>query len=182
MRRILIVVTVAAYLAALVSFSIPVAGAQEEPLPDLTVEKTGPTTVAAGDAVRYQIVVTNIGAGDAAIPAGTVLLRDELGIYGRQSFWETGGGGCPPHFSGISFQGGGRVAGTFTTDHTVNNPAVLPSGGTCSFSTGAGLQNPGRITNCATVDPDNAIRESDETNNTSCVTTRVGPDRGDSTS
>jgi hypothetical protein len=31
------------------------------------------------------------------------------------------------------------------------------------------------ITNCATVDPANAINESNESNNTSCVVTRVGP-------
>ena len=65
--------------AALVLFS-GAALAQEESLPDLTVDKTGPSTATPDDSVTYFITVTNVGPGDAVLPSGAVLVRDELAL------------------------------------------------------------------------------------------------------
>jgi hypothetical protein len=48
------------------------APAQEESLPDLTVDKTGPSTATPDDFVGYSIDVTNVGSGDAVHHYGIV--------------------------------------------------------------------------------------------------------------
>ena len=53
---------------------------------------------------------------------------------------------------------------------------ISPGGALRQASVGVDTIAPGgHIMNCATVDPDNVIVESDESNNTDCVTTKIVP-------
>jgi hypothetical protein len=163
--------------------------AQEELLPDLTVDKTGPSTAtpAPGQSVGYNIDVTNVGSGDAVLPSGAVLVRDVVssrsgrfkgGGYGNVVTTE-GVTGLPVGLHNEYAPGGTR---TKQTIDLVNPPwefsdAIISPGGalrgaSISVQTEA---SGGYIINCATVDPDNVIVESDESNNTECVTTKIVP-------
>ncbi len=157
---------------------MPVAGAQEEPLPDLTVETTGPATLAVNEYVHYQVVLTNAGPGDATVPPNTVLFRDEISFYGRWGSVGFSNGGCAVSTSLLGYLHGRTLVPYTWEKITRDYYSVLPSGGTCTYSPSASLQDPGRIKNCAIADPNNAVRERDETNNTSCVTTVVEADKG----
>ena len=74
----LIVLAVA--IGVLVLLASGIALAQEEPLPDLTIDKTGPSTAtpAPDEFITYSIDVTNVGSGDAFLPSGAVLVRDDV--------------------------------------------------------------------------------------------------------
>jgi hypothetical protein len=162
--------------------------AQEESLPDLTVDKTGPTTAAPDDFVTHYFDVTNVGSGDAILPSGATLVRDTIRVSGsfRHEFALAHTGGFPVGVTGIpavlsSRQGASLSHNptTFFIDEWNDYPTdaiISPGGGFMQFQTSI---NPpasgGRIVDCATVDPDNVIVESDESNNTDCFTTKIVP-------
>jgi hypothetical protein len=169
-------------VALLLASGAPLA-AQEEPLPDLTVEKSGPETATLNDSGFVNIVhpatVTNIGDAPAEVQSGTVLLRDETEIQGRFTGYGYGGGG-----GRFGIEGGGTVqhapserfyvAGDiFCQYHAMDNPYVMDPGESMFGRTPVRMISGGRVTNCATADPYNVIAESDETNNTDCLTTVV---------
>jgi uncharacterized repeat protein (TIGR01451 family) len=148
---------------------------------DLTVDKTGPTTVVPGQQITYDLNVHNLGTD----PAFNVKVRDDL----------------PAHTSFISVIDKTGGAGAFSCG--LVGTSILCTGGTLDGSldlAGAGVPTDRKIeivvqaptsisgfvtdqehvkldiTNTAVIDPDNAIAESNETNNTSnTVTTTVSP-------
>jgi hypothetical protein len=151
--------------------------AQEESLPDLTVDKTGPSTATPDDYVEYRFDVTNVGSGDAVLPSGAVLVRDELRTSGALRLSGGIGGGSCGSFATQS----GPVSPTRLVVECWNSEstdAIISPGGGPGYGF-VSLDTPpasgGRIINCATADPDNVIVESDESNNTDCVTTRIVP-------
>lgn len=125
-------------------------------LPDLTINKTGPTTVAPNSPISYTLTVNNIGTGNATgvkvvdtVPAG-------IGSVTA---------------SGTSLFNCGVASQTVTcTGGAVNQGqnATITINGTVTLSAGT-------LTNTAVVDPDNTIVESNELNNTSAtVNTDIG--------
>jgi uncharacterized repeat protein (TIGR01451 family) len=133
---------------------------------DLTVTKVGKAVARTGETVRYYpITVTNNGPDPLTVPANTVLLRVELtgstissAAYGGPPYDARFIGTAP--FSAIEFYA--------TADD------VIPAGGTLTFMVDANpLSDPGTITNTATVNPNGAIQESNEANNSASVTTTV---------
>ena len=162
--------------AALVLFS-GAALAQEESLPDLTVDKTGPSTATPDDSVEYRFDVTNVGSGDAVLPSGAVLVRDELRTSGSLRLVGQISAGSCGRFAMQSGPGSPTrlVVECWNSESTdaIISPGAGPGYGFVSLS------NPpasgGHIINCATADPDNVIVESDESNNTDCVTTKILP-------
>ena len=171
--------------ATLVMFS-GAALAQEESLPDLTIDKTGPSTAPAqlGEDVTYYIDVTNVGSGDALLPSGAVLVRDDArsfsGILQESSAGNfltiEGVTGLPV---GIDVQYPGNTRTRLITDlvnpeRESSDAIISPGGALRQASVGVGTRGSGGyIINCATVDPDNVIVESNESNNTDCVTTKI---------
>jgi uncharacterized repeat protein (TIGR01451 family) len=135
-----------------------------EKKPDLTISQIGPSQLFVGESDHYRIVVTNNGPGPATIPSGTVLLRDTL----TGSTFNSAGSGPGPYSASFS-NGLTTVTWTTTADDTIGagqtrNFGVVPRP----------LSTTGTITNTAQVDPDGAIAEADETNNTTpTVTTNV---------
>jgi hypothetical protein len=187
MRRIGVVLGVAAVMAAVVTLTAGVALAQEEPLPDLTIDKTGPSTVTSHEDVSWNIDVTNGGSGDAFLPSGAVLVRDDIrsragiiqGIGSGNFYTIEGVTGLPV---GIDVQyPPGTTRTRFITDFVnpereSSDATISPGGALRGASVDAGTRGSGgHIINCATADPDNVIVESDESNNTDCVTTRIRP-------
>jgi hypothetical protein len=167
-------------VAALVLFS-GAALAQEESLPDLTVDKTGPSTATPDEFVTYSFDVTNVGTGDAVLPSGAVLVRDELSTTGRWTSSSTGGG-IPVGVTGISGFSLQQVPSPptrliFDIWNAESTDAIIsPGGGVMQNSVGVDTRaSGGHIINCATADPDNVIVESDESNNTDCVRTEIRP-------
>ena len=172
--------------AALVLFS-GAALAQEEPLPDLTIDKTGPSTAAPDDFVTYFIDVTNVGSGDAFLPSGAVLVRDDArshaGIFqgvGSSNFNIIEGvTGLPVGIDTQSPPGGTRtryLTDMVNPERESSDAIISPGGALREASVSFGVRaSGGYILNCATVDPDNVIVESDESNNTDCVTTKIVP-------
>jgi hypothetical protein len=183
----LIVLAVAIGMVVLLASGIALA--QEEPLPDLTIDKTGPSTAtpAPDEFVIYSIDVTNVGSGDAVLPSGAVLVRDDVrsraGIFqgstiGNFSTIE-GVTGLPV---GIDLQfppGGNRtrfLIDMVNPERESSDAIISPGGALRQASVGVDTKAPGgQIVNCATTDPDNVIVESDESNNTDCVTTQIVP-------
>ena len=168
--------------AALVLFSGS-ALAQEGSLPDLTVDKTGPSTATPDEFVTYSIDTTNVGFGDAFLPSGAVLLRDEVISNAGKITGLSANSGLPvgtTPSSGFSTQ---QASGTKRMSFSVEfykgdstDTTIFPGGGL--LQTGVGVDTKasgGHIINCATADPDNVIVESDEANNTDCVTTKIVP-------
>jgi hypothetical protein len=160
--------------AAMVLFS-GAAVAQEELLPDLTVEKTGPSTAGPNDYVEYRFDVTNVGSGDAVLPSGAVLVRDELRTSGALRLSGGLGSGSCGSFAVQS----GPVSPTRLVVECWNSEstdAIISPGGGPGYGF-VSLQSPpasgGYIIDCATADPDNVIVESNESNNTDCVTTKI---------
>jgi hypothetical protein len=163
--------------------------AQEELLPDLTVDKTGPSmaTPAPGEMVTYNIDVTNVGSGDAVLPSGAVLVRDDISSRsGRFQGFGYGNVITTEGVTGLPFGLHNEFApGGTRTKQTINllippwesSDAIISPGGAIR---GANISvqteaSGGYIIDCATVDPDNIIVESDESNNTECVTTKIVP-------
>jgi uncharacterized repeat protein (TIGR01451 family) len=127
-------------------------------LPDLTINKTGPTTVAPNSPITYTLTVNNIGAGNATgvkvvdtVPAGITI----NGASGTSLF------SCGFASQTVTCTGGQVNQGQNATI-TINGTVTLASG---------------TLTNTAVVDPDNTIPESNELNNTSATvnTTVSGP-------
>jgi uncharacterized repeat protein (TIGR01451 family) len=180
-------ITLAVTIALVVLLASGTALAQDESLPDLTIDKTGPSTATPGETVGYNIDVTNVGSGDAVLPSGAVLVRDVVSSrsgrfrgfgYGNVITTE-GVTGLPV---GLQNEFAPGVTRTKQTIDLVNPPgefsdAIISPGGAIR---GANISvqteaSGGYIINCATVDPDNVIVESDESNNTECVTTKIVP-------
>jgi hypothetical protein len=177
----LIVLAVAIGMVVLLASGIVLA--QEESLPDLTVDKTGPSTATPDDLVTHSFDVTNVGSGDAVLPSGAVLVRDNLRASGHLTGF-SGGSGINVGVTGVSGGSfatqGGLVAPTRFSEDTWNSEStdaiIAPGGGsTGAFVSVSPPASGGHIINCATVDPDNVIVESDESNNTDCVTTKILP-------
>jgi hypothetical protein len=164
--------------------------AQSAPLSDLTVLKAGPATATQGDTVTWDITMTNIGSGDAvvALPTGSgqkTILQDVFTSSTPEHFlasrWTQEAAFPYDHCFGGTQEPGRLNLGWFLCPE-INQPVdVIPPGGVRGFT--VAIEDLGVsptvkstvITNCATVDPDNVITESNESNNTSCVVTVVGP-------
>ena len=165
--------------------------AQEESLPDLTIDKTGPSTATSHEDVTWHIDVTNVGSGDAFLPSGAVLVRDDVRSYAGKITGTTG----PSNFLtiegvtglpvGIDVQFPPAPPGSPWTRYIADmvNPEressdaiISPGGALRQASVGVRTKaSGGHIINCATADPDNVIVESNESNNTDCVTTKIVP-------
>jgi hypothetical protein len=164
--------------------------AQSALLPDLTVLKTGPATASQGDTVTWDITMTNIGSGSAvvALPTGSgqkTILQDVFTSSTPEHYlasrW-TQEAVFPYNLCSGGFQVPGQLSLGWFLCPEINQPAdVIPPGGVRTFT--VTIEDLGVsptvestvITNCATVDPDNLITESNESNNTSCVVTVVEP-------
>src|SRR5262245_46058702 len=119
-------------------------------LPDLTIAKTGPTSVVVSSPMTYTLTVNNQGTANAT--GVKVVDTVPAGLSGITA-------------SGTSLLTCGVVAQTVTcTGGAVNqgSNATITINATATETTGT-------ITNTATVDPDNTIPESDELNNTSAL-------------
>jgi uncharacterized repeat protein (TIGR01451 family) len=124
-------------------------------LPDLTINKTGPTSVAPSAPITYTLTVNNIGAANATgvkvvdtVPAGIT----GIGATGSSLF------SCGVVSSTVTCTGGAVNQGQ---NATITITGTAPASGT--------------LTNTAVVDPDNSIAETNELNNTSAsVNTTVG--------
>ena len=188
MKRMVIVLGVTAVMAAVVALTAGTALAQEESLPDLTIDKTGPSTATPTPDdpwVMYYIDVANVGSGDAFWPSDTVLVRDDVRSHAGMFQGVTVG-----NFETIEGLTGlccinvqpqpttpvrTRMIWEWTNPPWESTDAIISPGGALRrASLGVGIRAPsGYVLNCATVDPDNVIVESDESNNTDCVTTKI---------
>lgn len=157
---------IAAFAASLAAGLLMVAMSQPsnavEQKPDLTIAKIGPSQLFVGETDFYYIVVTNEGSGSVTVPAGTVLVKDTL--------------------TGSTFNGAGYnqpYKATFgdnltTVSYATTTDDTIRAGQTRNFAVELRPRSTtGTITNTAQMDPDGAIAEADETNNTSTVTTNV---------
>jgi hypothetical protein len=165
--------------AALVLFS-GAALAQEESLPDLTVDKTGPSTAPPDEQVFFFFDVTNVGPGDAVLPFGTVLVRDEIRSHAGKITGLGGGDGFIDGGTGVISSEQGPIKPTTVTSDFHNaestDAIIFPGGAYRQASVVVRtFRAAGHIINCATADPDNVVVESDESNNTDCVTTQIRP-------
>jgi len=136
-----------------------VSGGTGTPLPDLTIAKTGPTSVVAGSPMTYTLTINNIGTANAT----DVKVVDTLpaGVTGATA-------------SGTSL----FVCSTAGSPITVTcTGGAVNQGANASITINATAPSTtGTITNTAAVDPDNTIPESNELNNTSAlVNTNVTP-------
>ena len=121
------------------------------PLPDFTISKTGPATVAQGGTVTYVITVSNSGSF-----ASGVVVQDNL----------------PPQVTFVSASGGNG----FNCDQAAGvvgcTGGILPPGGSATitiFGVVSGCATP--LVNTAIVNPGNVIAESSFANNTATVVT-----------
>jgi uncharacterized repeat protein (TIGR01451 family) len=139
-----------------------------KPQYDLTITKASitdptaadPSTIRAADRFEYVFVVGNSGINDAT----GVVVRDPFPA-----------GVLPPKPGGYSF---GGTTGNFVCSVDASN--VMTCTGTVHAESTETIiahvvapETTGDITNVATVDPNNAIPESDESNNTATITTHV---------
>ena len=183
----------AAVLAGMLLGMATPSEAQSTLLPDLIVHKGEPRTEVLDDGNLYyiydDITVTNVGSGSATVLPGTVFLRDEMRVRGEASSSIVGGElvgglGCciddgigPIEVnlyslsdSGVVYEGG--PLGAQVPDSI--SPGDVRFGWFSSVGFYGAARNSGVIRNCVTVDPDNAIAESRESNNTDCVVTPLG--------
>jgi uncharacterized repeat protein (TIGR01451 family) len=118
--------------------------------PDLTINKKGPSSVAASSPLTYTLTVNNIGPS----PATNVRVVDTV----------------PAGVSGISASGTSLfVCGIVGQTVTCDGGAVNAGANATITIDGTSPAVAGTITNTAVVDPDNTIAESNELNNTSAV-------------
>ena len=125
-------------------------GGSGSPLPDLTIAKTGPTSVPVSSDMVYTLTVNNIGTANATdikvvdtVPAGvTINMVDETSLFDCGFVGQT-----------VTCIGGAVNQGA---NATITIHATSPAG-------------TGTITNTAAVDPDNSIPEGNELNNTSAL-------------
>jgi uncharacterized repeat protein (TIGR01451 family) len=125
-------------------------------LPDLTLSKSAPTSVAAGASFDYTLTVNNIGS----VPATGITVKDTL-------------------------PAGVALTSITTTSLFVCTPTAAPAPGPTTVTCTGGRVNDGQngtitlrvtapavgttLTNTAVVDPANAIVEANEENNTSAT-------------
>ena len=136
-----------------------------DPLPDLTLNKTGPTSVALSAPLTYTLTVNNVGSANTAnvrvvdtLPAGVTLATTTP--FETTSLFTCTSSGTPIT---VVCDGGAVNKGQ---NATLKINAISPS-----------TTPPTQITNTAVVDPDNTIAESNELNNTSATvnTSLQGP-------
>ncbi len=128
------------------------------PHPDLTLNKTGPTSVGPNAPMTYTLTVNNVGTANATdvvvvdtLPAGVAFVSTET-----TSLFVCSTAGDPV---AVTCEGGAVNQGQ---NASIKINATSPAG-------------PATITNTAMVDPDDAIEESNELNNASAsVNTTVG--------
>src|SRR4051812_458034 len=147
------------------SASTLVSGGGGTPMPDLTIAKTGPTSVPVSSPVTYTLTVNNLGTANAA----NIKVSDTLpfGVSGV-SFSTTSLFSCSKDEPALP-----HPATTITVT-CVGGAVNMGANGTITInSTSPAAAGP--ITNTASVDPDQTIAESNELNNTSAlVNTQVG--------
>ena len=127
-----------------------VSGGSGSPLADLTIAKSGPTSVPTSSPMTYTLTVNNVGTAAATdikvmdtVPAGLTA----IGATGTSLFT------CAVVGQTVTCTGGAVNQGSNATiSINAQSPAVI-----------------GTITNTAVVDPDNAIVEGNELNNTSAL-------------
>lgn len=124
-------------------------------LPDLTINKTGPSSVAAGSTYAYTLTVNNIGTTSASnvkasdtLPAGVALTS----VSSSSLFVCSPSSAPAPGPTTVVCTGGAVNAGQ---NATITLNVVAPASGS--------------LTNTAVVDPDNTIAEANELNNTSAT-------------
>ncbi|UZQ56056.1 trypsin-like serine protease [Trichothermofontia sichuanensis B231] len=140
-------------------------------LPDLTITKTdSPDPVAKGGTLTYTLTVSNAANGfDAAGIEVKDILPPDLTVTGIT----VGGGGfvapsLPLASNEITFTNGTLASGASAT---ITITGTVPDTG----------EFPRTIENTAIVDPDNAIEEANENNNSVTITTQVNSDLPDLT-
>lgn len=132
------------------------AGAQQ--LTDLTITKqASATTVAPGGTLTYSLVVSNTGA----VGASNIVVRDIL----------------PAGFTVTSATGGGGFTTTPATGGTVtfSGGTLAPNASATLTITGTAPNTTGPLQNTAVVDPEGAITESNEANNTATFAVTITP-------
>ncbi len=125
-----------------------------DPLPDLTINKTGPTSVELEGDLTYTLTINNVGTANTAnvrvvdtLPVGVTLAPDPFETTSLFNCSDD----APADPITIICDGGAVNQGQ---NATIKISAKAPASGT-------------KITNTAVVDPDNDIEESNELNNTS---------------
>ncbi|MBA4180760.1 MAG: hypothetical protein C0506_09250 [Anaerolinea sp.] len=130
------------------------------PQPDLTINKTGPSSVAASSPMTYTLTVNNVGTANTA----NVKVVDTLPV-------------------GVAFVSTTSTSLFTCTSNAPTSPVTVTCvGGAVNAGANATITingtspgTAGTITNTSVVDPDNTIAESNELNNTSAtVNTSVG--------
>ena len=132
-----------------------VSSGSTEQLPDLTITKNGPTTVAYGERITYSLIVNNQGLANATdvtvvdtlpsqIDPATIIAEP----LGTTSLFQ-----CTVSGHTVSCTGGAINQGA--------NATITITGDAPSYDT--------QLTNTASVDPFNAIPEVNELNNTSAL-------------
>ena len=135
-----------------------VSGGGGSPLPDLTIAKTGPTSVVKSAPMIYTLTVNNLGAANATdikvadtLPPGVAVVSP---ITATSLFvCSDDGPKVPPAQVTVTCIGGAVNQGS---NATITIDATAPS-------------TTGTITNTAAVDPDNTIVEANELNNSSAL-------------
>ncbi len=132
----------------------------------LTIVKTATPEVSTSSVITYGVTIGNTGTDPAVnvtfrdvLPAGTAFISASDNNPGPNQFTCSAAAGVVTCI-------GATLSGTVNT--IVNAPATR----TVTIKAFAPTQ-PGNITNTATVDPNNAIPEGDETDNSSDATTKV---------
>ena len=129
------------------------------PLPDLTLNKTGPTNATPLGSLVYTLTVNNVGTANTA----NVRVVDTLP-------------------AGVTFDSAETTSLFSCSPSGTTTVTVTCDGGTVNAGQNASIQinatapdTEGTITNTAIVDPDNTIEESNELNNASAtVNTTIG--------
>lgn len=138
------------------------------PAPDLTVDLASPAAAAPGEDIgnRIRLIVKNVGRapahGTQAHAAGYMV---DLSL-GRDPVVPAGFRTYSANFAEDVLLKGGRVSRTVD----------LAPGAFHQYAVGAGIPAdtpPGAYFLCATVDPGNAVAESNEANNTTCRPIRI---------
>jgi uncharacterized repeat protein (TIGR01451 family) len=127
------------------------------PKPDLTLNKTGPTTVAINTPMTYTLTVNNLGNANTANVKVVDTLPSGVTLQATTPFETTSLFGC-------------------SSNAPANPITIVCLGGTVNAGQNATIKinakSPGvtgQITNTAIVDPDNTISESNELNNSSAA-------------
>jgi uncharacterized repeat protein (TIGR01451 family) len=119
-------------------------------LPDLTISKTGPTTVGVSTPMTYTLTVNNIGTANAT----GVKVVDTV----------------PAGLTGISASGTSLFACSVAGQTVTCTGGAVNQGSNATITIGAvSPAATGTITNTAAVDPDDTIPEANELNNTSAL-------------